>query len=140
GGPPRTVAFGWNREMTILSIKSMLDIARFRKINIGAHRPEEVYFANELAPERNVDFLKRCTRLIAIINFADYDTGRIYARLEHGKWTWRDEQRFGRLLDDPEAKAGLGAVAADRYDSAAARIPAPIIATEQLHTLGALRE
>src|SRR4029077_3666663 len=24
--PPRTVAFGWNREMTILSIKSMLDI------------------------------------------------------------------------------------------------------------------
>ena len=42
--------------------------------------------------------------------------GRIYARLEHGKWTWRDEQRFGRLLDDPDAKAGLGAVAADRYD------------------------
>jgi hypothetical protein len=42
GRPPRTVAFGWNREMTILSIKSMLDIERFRKINIGAHRPEEV--------------------------------------------------------------------------------------------------
>src|SRR5712672_1527156 len=141
GRPPRTVAFGWNREMTILSIKSMLDIERFRKINIGAHRPEEVYFANELAPERNVDFLKRCTRLIAIINFADYDTGRIYARLEHGKWTWRDEQRFGRLLDDPDAKAGLGAVAADRYDPAAAKIPARIhLAMEKLHTLGAWGE
>ena len=36
GRPPRTVAFGWNREMTILSIKSMLDIERFRKIN-SAH-------------------------------------------------------------------------------------------------------
>jgi len=126
--------------MTILSIKSMLDIERFRKINIGAPRPEEVYYANELAPERNVDFLKRCTRLIAIINFADYETGRIYARLEHGKWTWRDE-RFGRLLDDPDAKAGLKAVAADRYDSAAARIPAWIhLATEKLHTLGAWGE
>ena len=141
GRPPRTVAFGWNREMTILSIKSMLDIERFRKINIGAHQPEEVYFANELAPERNVDFLKRCTRLIAIINFADYDTGRIYARLEHGEWTWRDEQWFGRLLDDPDAKAGLGAVAADRYDPAAAKIPARIhLAMEKLHTLGAWGE
>ena len=141
GRPPRTVAFGWNQEMTILSIKSMLDIERFRKINTGAHRPEEVYFANELAPERNVDFLKRCTRLIAFINFADYDTGRIYARLEHGKWAWRDEQRFGRLLDDPDAKAGLRAVASDRYDSAAARLPARIhLATEKLHTLGAWGE
>jgi hypothetical protein len=127
--------------MTILSIKSMLDIERFRKINIGAHRPEEVYFANELAPERNVDFLKRCARLIAIINFADFETGRIYARLEHGKWTWRDEQRFARMLDDPDAKAGLGAVAADRYDSAAARIPERThLATEKLHTLGAWGE
>jgi len=141
GRPPRTAAFGWNREMTILSMKSMLDIERFRKINIGAHQPEEVYFANELAPERNVDFLKRCTRLIAIINFADYDTGRIYARLEHGEWTWRDEQWFGRLLDDPDAKAGLGAVAADRYDPAAAKIPARIhLAMEKLHTLGAWGE
>jgi hypothetical protein len=32
GLPPRTVAFGWNGEMTILDIKSMLDIERFRKI------------------------------------------------------------------------------------------------------------
>ena len=119
----------------------MLDIERFRRINIGAHRPEEVSFANELAPERNVDFLKRCTRLIAIINFADYDTGRIYARLEHGEWTWRDEQWLGRLLDDPDAQAGLGTVAADRYDPAAAKIPARIhLATEKLHTLGAWGE
>jgi hypothetical protein len=94
-----------------------------------------------LVPERNVDFLRRCTRLIPFINFADYDTGRIYARLEHGKWTWRDEQRFGRLFEDPDTKAGLGAVAANRYDSATASIPARIhLATEKLHTLGAWGE
>ena len=29
--------------MTILDIKSMLDIERFRKINIHAQKPEEVY-------------------------------------------------------------------------------------------------
>src|SRR5262249_20472185 len=100
GRPPRTVAFGWNREMTVLDIKSMLDIERFRKINIQARRPAEVYFANELAPQRNVDFLKRCARLIPVINFADGATGRTFARLERGTWVWREEQTFARMLDD----------------------------------------
>src|SRR5499427_6153738 len=138
GRPPRTVAFGWNREMTVLDIKSMLDIERFRKINIRACRPEEVYFGDDLAPQRNVDFLKRCARLIPIINFADYQTGEAYARLEQGKWTWRDEQRFACMLDDPDARAGLKAIAADRHDSAVAMVPGRTdLAAEKLHTLGA---
>ena len=62
GCPPRTVAFGWNGEMTVLDIKSMLDIERFRKINIHAQKPEEVYVNENLAPECNVEFLKRCAR------------------------------------------------------------------------------
>ena len=61
--------------------------------------------------EHNVDFLKRCARWIPVINFADYETGEIYARLERGKWVWRDEQRFAAALKDPDAKAGLLAVA-----------------------------
>jgi hypothetical protein len=141
GRAPKTVAFGWNQEMTILSIKSMLDIERFRKINIGAHRPEEVYLADALTPERNVDFLKRCARLIAIINFADHETGRVYARLEHGRWAWRDEQRFARMLDDPDAGAGLRAVAAGRHDPAAVSTPPRTdLAEEKLHTLGSWGE
>ena len=75
GRPPRTVAFGWNGEMTILDIKSMLDIEKFRKINIRAKKPDEVYVDENLAPEGNVEFLKRCARWIPIINFADYETG-----------------------------------------------------------------
>jgi hypothetical protein len=127
--------------MTVLDIKSMLDIERFRKINIHARRPEDVYSAKELAPERNVDFLKRCARLIPIINFADYETGRTYARLEHGRWTWRDERLFARMLDDPDAGTGLGAIAADRHESAAARVPERTDpAAEKLHTLGAWGE
>ncbi|MEA3024206.1 MAG: hypothetical protein QOK01_3058, partial [Alphaproteobacteria bacterium] len=84
GDRPRTVAFGWNGEMTILDVKGMLDVDRFRKIDIHAQRPEELYVGRELAPERNVEFLQRCARLIPIINFADRATGRLYARLEHG--------------------------------------------------------
>src|SRR6478672_4106012 len=34
GDRPLTVAFGWNGEMTILDVKRMLDVDRFRKIDI----------------------------------------------------------------------------------------------------------
>jgi hypothetical protein len=141
GKPPRTVAFGWNGEMTILDIKSMLDIERFRKINIRAQKPEEVYVGENLAPEHNVDFLKRCARWIPIINFADYETGEVYARLSRGKWVWRNERRFADVLNDPEAKAGLLAVAPKAYEPAAgATEKRTDVAIEKGHTLGAWGE
>lgn len=141
GQPPRTVAFGWNGEMTVLDIKSMLDIDRFRKINIYAHKPGDVYASENLAPECNVDFLKRCARLIPTINFADYETGQIYARLHNGKWAWRDEQRFAKALCEPDAKAGLEAISQNRNVSPAAAAFAPMShAAEKAHTLGAWGE
>lgn len=141
GRPPRTVAFGWNGEMTVLDIKSMLDIERFRKINIGAQKPEEVYANEDLAPEHNVDFLKRCARWIPAINFADYDTGQVYARLRRGKWVWRDEARFADMLKDPNARAGLLAVAPKACDPNATSEQKPMdMAFEKAHTLGAWGE
>jgi len=141
GQPPRTVAFGWNGEMTILDIKSMLDIERFRKINIHAQKPEEVYVNENLAPECNVEFLKRCARWIPIINFADYKTGQVYARLKHGKWAWRDEQRFADVLNDPDAKAGLQAVAPNAYESTGRTTGKRTnLALDKAHTLGAWGE
>ena len=141
GHPPRTVAFGWNGEMTVLDIKSMLDIERFRKINIRAQTPEEVYADENLAPECNVDFLKRCARWIPIINFADYETGQVYAQLKHGKWVWRDEQRFADVLNDPDAKAGLLAIAPNVYDSTVGPTEKRTnLALDKAHTLGAWGE
>ena len=138
---PRTVAFGWNGEMTVLDIKRMLDIERYRKINIGARGPQDVYANENLAPEYNVDFLKRCARWIPAINFADYDTGQVYARLERGKWVWRDEARFAAMLNDPDARAGLLAVAPKPYDANAASEPRHMdVVQERVHTLGAWGE
>lgn len=141
GHPPRTVAFGWDGEMTILDIKRMIDIERFRKINIRAQTPAEVYAAENLAPEHNVDFLKRCARWIPVIKFADYDTGDVYARLEHGAWAWRDERRFAAALKDPDSEAGLKAVAPSLCvaDGGAPERRAPV-ASEKVHTLGAWGE
>lgn len=141
GEAPRTVAFGWNEEMTILDIKSMLDIERFRKINIRAKQAPDVYAEENLAPECNLDFLKRCARLIPAVNFADYDTGQVYARMERGAWVWRDRQRFAQALADPDAKAGLAAIAADDDRSKASPRSQRIDLDEaKVHTLGAWGE
>jgi hypothetical protein len=79
--------------------------------------------------------------LIPIINFADYETGQVYARLEHGKWAWRDEQRFAHALNDPDAKAGLEAIAANDYDSAAGTtVERTNLDIDKVHTLGAWGE
>ena len=137
GRPPRTVAFGWNGEMTILDIKSMLDIEKFRKINIRAKKPEEVYVGKNLAPEGNVEFLKRCARWIPIINFADYETGLVYARLKHGKWAWRDDQRFACALNNPDSKAGLEAIAPNNYDLiAGTKVDRGNLDLDKTHTMG----
>jgi len=135
-GRPLTIAFGWNGEMTILDLKRMLDIDRFRKINIRAQRPEDLYFENELAPGRNVQFLQRCARLIPTINFADRATGRIYARLEHGRWTWRDEERISCLLADPDARAAITAIQANVQDVAASGAAPADLHIDDSHNLG----
>jgi hypothetical protein len=138
GSPPRTVAFGWNGEMTILDVKSMIDIERFRKINIQAQRASDVYNNTSLSPQNNVDFLKRCARWISVINFADYETGRVYAQLKRGKWVWRDERQFDKALDNPDAKAGLLAIASNVYSPAVDAEQAKTdVITEKMHTLGA---
>jgi hypothetical protein len=141
GRPPRTVAYGWNTEMTILDIGRMIDIDRFRKISIHACKPEEVYRDSKLAPEHNLEFLTRCARWIPVINFADYRTGKPYARLQKGKWTCLDEGRLRTALQHPDDRAGLLAMTSGPFaqDSSATENPTNV-AAEKAHTLGAWAE
>ncbi|MGN6747497.1 MAG: hypothetical protein ACTHJS_02800 [Xanthobacteraceae bacterium] len=140
GCPPRTAAFGWNGEMTVLDLKSMIDIGRFRKINIAAQTAAEVFANTDLSPQNNLDFLKRCVRWIPAINFADYETGQVYARLERGSWVWRDRTGFERALEDPDANAALLAIARNVYGSPDAEQKGADVATEKMHTIGAWGE
>jgi hypothetical protein len=112
GGLPRTVAFGWNGEMNVLDVKSMLDIDRYRKIDIHARRPEEVYAdAHAMAAENNTEFLRQCARLLPAVNFADRDTGIVYARIEGGKLAWIGGVALDKALADSQTRAGLAAIA-----------------------------
>jgi len=97
GSLPKTAAFGWNDCMTILDIERMLDIDRYRKVNIDARRPEDVLPTAELGAAQNLEFILKCRERIGEIVFADPDTEVIYARLLQGKLVWWDDAYLAKL-------------------------------------------
>lgn len=141
GERPRSIAFGWDEEMNVLDVKCMLDIDRYRKINVNAKHPEELYLdSGAMAPHNNTQFLAQCARRLAAINFAERETGRIYARLEAGKLAWCDPDAASRAMRDADTRAGLLAVAPDLpADMARAGIPrgaVHVIPAARYHTVG----
>ncbi len=110
GQPPRTIAFGWNGEFNILDIKAMLDIDRFRKVDIAARAPDEVHRGHSMKAADNTDFLSRCVKMLPVINFANQETGLVYARLEGGHWIAINEDGLSAALADPDIATALTAI------------------------------
>jgi hypothetical protein len=137
GEQPRTVAFGRGGELNVLDVKCMLDIDRYRKINIGATTPDAVYPGGEaMRPEHNAQFLAECVRRLPAVNFADRDTGRVYARAEGGRLAWTGPEALARAIRDAETRAGLLAVVADALGHAGPERPAELLRADRFHTLG----
>jgi hypothetical protein len=91
GAPPRTAAFGWNDVMNVLDVACLVDIERYRKIDVDAQGPQSLYRdARDLDVERNLEFLRRCLAEIREVNFAEQATGRVYLRVEGGRVTHTD--------------------------------------------------
>jgi hypothetical protein len=112
GERPRTVAFGWNSEMNVLDVKRMLDVERYRRVNVDAVAPELLYRDPVLlAPEDNAAFLQECVDRFPAVNFADQDTGRVYLRIVAGNPAWVDREALANALRDPDTGSGLGMVA-----------------------------
>ena len=108
GERPKTVAFSVDGDMTILDIKKMLDVERYRKINVYGTAPTEIYPDSEtMAAGRNAGFLQACAKLIPSITFADQTTGRVYGRMENGEIKWTDGDTLAIVIRDEDAKAGL---------------------------------
>ena len=142
GERPRTVAFGWNGEMHVLDVKGMLDVERYRKINVDARNALAVYpGAQAMAPEQNIHFLAQCVRRLPTVNFADWRSGRIYLRTEHGQLAWSDAAALAAAMDDAETRAGLHEVVPQLSTGAGTTVPMePATRTltdaERVHTLG----
>ena len=70
GERPRTVAFGWNDRMTIFDKEPLLDIERFRRIDVDAKSPDALFPAGTpLAAELNRGFLDECVRRLPQVDF-----------------------------------------------------------------------
>jgi hypothetical protein len=138
GQRPRTVAFGWNGEMNILDVKCLLDVERYRKINVEAKSPAEVYpAAGAMAPARNLGFLQACARSIPVITFVERDSGVVYARMEAGRIGWTDPAGLARALADDDTRAGFAALAPDGLPSPGAVAGEQRrLEPDQAHTVG----
>ncbi len=100
--------------MTILDVKCILDVERYRKINVNAICADDVYpDPQAMAPESNTQFLERCVRLLTTVSFASRETGLVYARMELGRPTWIDPEALEEAMTDANTRAGILAVAPD---------------------------
>ncbi|MCG8542739.1 MAG: hypothetical protein MJE12_00885, partial [Alphaproteobacteria bacterium] len=136
GARPRTVAFGWNGAMNILDVKCLIDVDRFRKINIDARSPDAVYADIDMAPEKNLDFLQHCAQQVPLINFADFRTGHVYAQLKGGAWAYRDGNYMAAIADE-DVRAALDAIGNTAgVPTAAEKKPVSPLEVHDAHTLG----
>ena len=144
GQPPRTVAFGSKGQMFVLDVKSMLDVVRYRKVDVDATAPERLFRdagPRGMDPENNVEFLLQCVRQLNQVNFADRATGRIYLRIEHGRPVWDDGPALASAALDAQTRAGIQAVAPGVLGRASSDRPQPVYisdlwGSDRIRTLG----
>ena len=119
GERPRTVAFGGNRVLNVLDVKCMLDIERYRRVNVDATSPADLYREPSLLrPEHNAGFLIQCLVHFPDVNFADWATGRVYLRFASAVPVWCDRALLDAAIANEETRAGLAAAAPSALDPA----------------------
>jgi hypothetical protein len=140
---PRTVAFGSNDEMNILDVGCLLDVERYRRVDVAATSPQELYPNPALlAPQLNAGFLRQCIERFREVRFADQASGRVWLRLAHGTPVWADRDALAAALADPDTRAGLAAAVPHPLDGTLPQAAAPALLAdfardEPIRTLGA---
>jgi hypothetical protein len=112
GHRPRTVAFGLNGRMNILDLACLLDIDRYRCINIGAQTPAAIYASpSSRSAAKNPGFLKQCLRRMPDVTFADQKTGQVWARIVNGRLTRWNRSIYDLAVRDDDTRAAFESVA-----------------------------
>ncbi|HEX4598009.1 MAG TPA: hypothetical protein VH278_09505 [Burkholderiaceae bacterium] len=144
GQPPRTVAFGWNGQVFVLDVKCLMDVVRYRRVDVDATSPDQLFsdtVEQALKSEHSAEFLLQCVRQMREVIFADQRSGRVYLQIEEGRPVWVDAQALAKAVCDPHTRAGVMAVAPgvldrDAAPGQAARHVADLLASERICTLG----
>jgi len=100
GTLPKTAAFGWNGIMTILDLKLMLNVDRYRHVDITAKHPRQVLKAGDAEIGSYTDFVLRCSQTVSRLDFADQHTLDIYATVKDGKLLWWDDDYISQNTAD----------------------------------------
>jgi hypothetical protein len=126
GERPRTIAFGTNEVLNVLDVGRMLDIERFRRVDVDARAPELLFRdAKLLAAQHNTGLLRACVSRVREINFADQATGRIYLHIASGVADWADAPALERAASSQDVRAGLLAVTPNLFDRSIAATDVP---------------
>lgn len=87
---PKTIAAGWSSRMTVFDISGLLNIERYKKVNIHASKPDEVYQDESQVDDNNLGFLQQCCERLERVTFVDPVSRKPHAIVENQSWTWRD--------------------------------------------------
>jgi hypothetical protein len=136
GHRPRTVAFGLNGQMNILDLTCLLNIDRYRNVNIEAQTPAAIY-ASPLSryAGKKPEFLKQCLRRIPVIIFAEQETGQIYARIVNGKLTHWNRRIYEHAVRDDDTRAAFESFAGPGQRESASSLDVRVEPSQSL-TLG----
>lgn len=100
GTLPRTAAFGWNDTLVVLDVLLLINIERYRKVNVVARDPETIFGPDDLSVSTNTGFITQCMNTVGTMVFADQVTLREYAILLAGKLVWWDDAYIANRLSD----------------------------------------
>ena len=124
GHRPKSAAFGWNGEITILDADCIRRLSHFRRVNVDATRPEDVYLPPSGQEE---DILVKFIEKIPNVTFINPETLALHARIKDGVCLEADDSFL--------AKTGLAGLIRKSTDSKPSKTKAGILA-EKKFTVG----
>lgn len=132
GRPPRTVAYGRNGTLSVFDVEYLINIDRFRKININAHSAQEVYpEKSALRPGNNLQFFSDCVKRLDSVEIVVRKTNQIAARIKAGRLEEWDRDKLSEAIPDEETRSAVLMLFKQFEEHDMAKISAP----QKLHSL-----
>ncbi len=112
GTAPTLIARGAQGWMQIFEVEPLINIERYKRINIHATAPEQVAARpSDLTVGKNLGFLRQCIKRIEHIEFVDSYTEQTYVLIKSGRFEVVDQQLFEHKLTDETLQQILSEVA-----------------------------
>ena len=104
---PKTIAFGRNGRLFVLDVRALLNISRYRRVQLHAKSAETLYpDSGEMAVQSNLQFLQDCIERMPQVMLLRSDTGNPYAEFKRGRLHWCHPD-YGDLPIDSETREAL---------------------------------